>query len=98
MYSIKQVEGGLLKFIDKELIPQLTKAGEAILGNLCGNKAAQMLGVVTPDGGINVDMLRNVAQTFVGDNGLTFTVMGVNIRFTKEDVETLYKMIREERA
>lgn len=95
MYSIKQVESGLLKYIDKELMPQLTQTGEAILANLCHNRAAQMLGVASADGGINIDMMRNVAQTFVGDNGLTFTVMGVDIRFTKDDIDTLYKMIKE---
>ena len=95
MYTIKQVENGLLKYIDKELLPNLVQIGEAMLNNLCHNRAAQMLGIVTPEGGINVDVVRSLALTFVGENGLNFHAMGVDISFTKEDIEKVYRMIKE---
>lgn len=95
MYSIKQVESGLLKYIDRELIPNITKVGEAMLTNFCGSKTAQIFGITSQDGGINIDVLRNVCKGLIPEAGLTFSFMGADIRFSKEDVDTIYKMIKE---
>ena len=95
MYSVKQVENGLLKYVDKELLPNLVELGDAMLNNLCHNRMAQMLGVVTPEGRINVDVVRSLALTFVGENGLKFHVMGVDVAFTKDDIDKVYQMIKE---
>ena len=95
MQTIKQVEAGLLKYIDKELIPNIKQMGEVMLANLCQKKAAQFMGLVTADGMINVDTLHTLALNFVPEIGLTKTIMGVEIKITRADVETLYKMIKE---
>lgn len=95
MYSIKQVESGLLKFIDKELLPSLTATGEQMLIRFCQSRMAQMMGVVTTDGQINVDVLKNVAYNFVPQEGLAFTFAGATIKFTRSDIDTIYKMIKE---
>lgn len=95
MHSIKQVEAGLLKYIDKELLPNITKAGEVMLTNFCQSKTAQLFGVVSPDGGINIDVLRGVCKGLIPDNGLAVSFMGAEMRFTKDDVDTVYKMIKE---
>lgn len=95
MHSIKQVEAGLLKYIDKELLPNLTKAGEIMLTNFCQSKTAQLFGVVSPDGQINIDVLRGVCRGLVPDSGLVISMMGAEMRFTKEDVDAIYRMIKE---
>jgi hypothetical protein len=95
VYSIKQVESGLLKFIDKELLPNLTATGEQMLIRFCQSRMAQMMGVVTPDGQINVDVMKNVAYNFVPQEGLAFTFAGATIKFTRADIDTIYKMIKE---
>lgn len=95
MQTIKQVESGLLKYIDKELMPNVKQMGEVMLANLCQKKAAQFMGLVTADGMINVDALRTLALNMVPETGISKTIMGVEIKFTRADVETLCKMIKE---
>lgn len=95
MNTIKQVQTGLLKYIEKELMPNAAQMGEAMLCNLCGRKTAQFMGIVTADGQINVDMLRSMALNFIPDSGISKEIMGVEIKFTKADVESIYRLIKE---
>lgn len=95
MYSVKQVEAGVLKYIDKELLPNLMVTGEQMLNHFCSSRAAQMLGVVSPEGLINIDVVRSVALNFIPPEGKVFNFAGASLRFTRDDVETLCRMIKE---
>lgn len=95
MHTINQVKAGLLQYIDKELLPNLSQLSDVMLNNFCASKAAHLLGVASSDGQINVEALRNVCNSLVPDAGLSFTVLGVEIRFTHRDIDAIYKLIKE---
>lgn len=95
MYSVQQVEAGVLKYIDKDFLPAAMQAGEAVLVNFCRSKPAQLLGIATSDGQINIDALRNVCNTLVPESGLSFEVLGVSIKFTRADIDAIYNAIKE---
>lgn len=94
-HSIKQIQAGVAKYIDNTVIPTLVQASEPALVNFCQSRTAQMLGIATPDGGINVEVLRNVCAGLVPEQGLTFSVLGVSVTFTRADVEAIYRTIKE---
>lgn len=95
MYSVKQIEAGVLKYVDKELMPNLLTTGEQMLNHFCSSRTAQVLGIVSPEGLINIDVVRSVALNFIPPEGKVFTFAGASIRFTRDDIETLCRMIKE---
>lgn len=95
MQTVKQVEAGLMRYVERELLPSLVQLGDAMLVNLCKTRTAQLMGIVTPEGMINVDALRAMALAVIPEDGLTREVMGVSVRITRADVETMYNLIKE---
>lgn len=113
MYSVAQVEQGLAKYIDAELLPALprdglkgfgigvgaallVRRGGGVLTELCQNKALQTMGVVTADGMIDLDVLRDICRENIPQGGLPVPLpMGLQVRLKAEDVDKIYQCIVE---
>lgn len=95
MHTVSQVKTGLLKYINQELLPEMTQLGEVMLTNFCDSKAAQLFGIAGSNGTINIEALRNVCNHIIPDDGVAVSIMGVEMRFTRKDIDTIYKLIKE---
>ena len=85
----------MAKYIDSTVVPMLVQASEPAMVNFCQSRMAQMMGIASPDGGINIEVLRNVCLGLVPEQGMTFSVLGVSVTFTRADVEAIYRTIKE---
>jgi hypothetical protein len=66
-----------------------------IVDTLLNNELIKSLGVTTPDGMVNIDVLRNVYRNEISKAGfmrITFPILD-NVDFTVDDVDTLYNII-----
>lgn len=75
----------------------LVKRGGGILREYAKNPLLQQMGLVSPDGSIDLDALREAAASNIPASGLIVDLpMGITMRFQAGDVDSLYKYIREE--
>lgn len=109
--SIEKVQAGLVKFIDTEMINHLDGwqkigfgAGSAlIIKNLpktieayAKHPAIAMLGIVDEDGNIDIDAVHDAIMDYFSSEGEYVNVPLIGrVKITKQDVETLYKYIKE---
>lgn len=69
--------------------------GEALVDSILSHPMISGLGVVTPDGMVNVELLRDVLKKEISKAGymrVTLPLMG-DVDFTPEDVDILYGYI-----
>lgn len=114
MVSIENVERGLAKYIDTEIMPRisrdgikgvgigiaaslLVKRGGNVLREYAKNPLLQQLGLVTADGAVDLDALRDAAVENIPPQGLAVDLpLGITIRMGADDVNSLYNAIRKE--
>lgn len=96
MVTIKQIEAGAMLYVEKELLPALVSMADKALHDLCSSRAAQMMGIASPDGTINVDVVRTMAQAMIPESGLAVNLPGkMSITFHRSDLDKLCQMIKE---
>lgn len=73
------------------------KRGGNILRWLCQKEIIQQMGLVSADGSIDLDAIRDAAKQNIPQSGLAVELpMGILIRINAADVDRLYDMIRKE--
>ncbi len=109
--SIQKVQIGLANFIDTEMVNHLDgwqkigfgAAAALIIKNLPNTINAYMkhpivvaFGVIDEDGNIDIDALHDAIMDHFATDGeyINIPMLG-RVKITKQDVETLYKFIRE---
>lgn len=109
--SLEKVQIGITKFIDNEMINHLQGwqkigigAGMAlIIKNLPNfiekyknSPIVLMFGVIDEDMNIDIDALHDAVSDYFSEQGeyINLPIIG-RVKFTKQDIETLYKYIRE---
>lgn len=114
MVSIDNIERGLARYIDTDILPNLprdgikgvgigiaasllVKRGGNILREYAKNPLLQQLGLVTPDGAVDLEALREAALDNVPAQGVSVDLpLGITLRMNANDVESLYNAIRKE--
>lgn len=75
----------------------LVKRGGNLLRWYAQNPMLQQMGLVTADGAVDLDALRDAAKSNIPVGGLLVELpMGITIRVNASDVDSLYRAIREE--
>ena len=75
----------------------LVKRGGNLLRTYAQNPLLQQMGLVTADGAVDLDALRDAARDNIPTGGLLVELpMGISLRINAADVDSLYKAIREE--
>lgn len=75
----------------------LVKRGGNLLRSYTQNAILQQMGIVTVDGAVDLDALRDAAKSNLPAGGLLVELpMGITLRINASDVDSLYKAIREE--
>ena len=113
MVSIDQVEKGIAKYMDEELLPTLPqqgwkgfglsvaaglliKRGGAMLREAVKAPVLQKMGLVSPEGAVDLAALREVMTERMPETGLVIeTPLGINLRMRTEDMNNLFKAIEE---
>lgn len=73
------------------------KRGGNLLRVYAQNPTLQQMGLVTADGAVDLDALRDAAKDNIPVGGLLAELpMGITLRVNTSDVDSLYKAIREE--
>lgn len=114
MVSIDNIERGLARYIDTDILPNLprdgikgvgigiaasllVKRGGNILREYAKNPLLQQLGIVTSDGAVDLEALREAALENVPAQGVSVDLpLGITLRMNANDVESLYNAIRKE--
>lgn len=69
--------------------------GNSIVDNLLNNDMIKLLNVSTPDGMVNIDLLKTVLRNEIAKAGymrINFPMLD-NVDFTVDDIDTLYNII-----
>jgi hypothetical protein len=75
----------------------LVKRGGNLLRAYAQNPMLQQMGLVTADGAIDLDAIRDAAKQNIPQSGMAVDLpMGISLRINTADVDSLYKAIREE--
>ena len=75
----------------------LVKRGGNLLRTYAQNPTLQQMGLVTADGAVDLDALRDAAKDNIPVGGLLVELpMGITLRVNTSDVDSLYRFIREE--
>ena len=75
----------------------LVRRGGNILREYAKHDLIRQLGIVSPDGSVDIEVLRDAAKSNIPPTGLAVDLpMGILIRVNAADVDTLYNMIRKE--
>lgn len=110
MVTIRQMENGIARFLDTELLSKmqgtwqkvvagtatgiLIKRSENILSSLKNNEIVKMMGIISEDGMIDIDILREELKKNVPDSGVQIDLPMIGrITIKKEDVDKLYACI-----
>ena len=73
------------------------KRGGHVLRELIKNPLLQQMGVVSPDGSVDLDLLREIALANVPPTGMIANApMGITIRISPADVTAIYESIKKE--
>lgn len=110
MVTVKQVQSGIVRYVDSDLLPHLDgmkKIGLGIYMGLAsenigaaiqkykGHPAVAMLNVVTEDGMVDIDKVYAVAKPmFDQKQSIDLPLIG-RVTFDGNDVEKLYRYISE---
>ncbi len=109
--SIQKVQSGIARFIDTEMINHLDgwqKIGfgaasalaiknlENIIKQYKSNPVIAMFGIIDEDNNIDIDALHDAIMDYFNTEGeyVNVPLLG-RLKITKQDVETLYKYIKE---
>lgn len=77
----------------------LVKRGGNILREYARKPIMQQLGLVSPDGAVDLDAIREAAKENMPATGLAVDLpMGICLRIGADDVDKVYEMIRKEAA
>lgn len=72
------------------------KRGGNILRELSQNKVIQSMGLVSPDGAVDLDILREACINNIPSTGLPLELpMGISLRLTDKDIDMMYRYIKE---
>lgn len=110
MVTIRQMENGIARFLDTELLSKmqgtwqkvvagtatgiLIKKSENIFNSLSNNEIVKMMGIISEDGMIDIDLLREELKNNVPDSGVQIDLPMVGrVTIKKEDVDKLYACI-----
>lgn len=75
----------------------LVKRGGNLLREYAKTPMLQQLGIVTAEGAVDLDLLRDAAKKNMPSNGLSIDApMGIVIRINGDDIDQLCEMIRKE--
>ena len=81
----------------QEIAAALNQQGCNLLRWYAQNPMLQQMGLVTADGAVDLDALRDAARDNIPAGGLLVELpMGISLRINTTDVDSLYKAIREE--
>lgn len=110
MYSIEQVQRGVIRYVDNEMISKLTGGAKWAVGAFCAlyannlskiaeelrNKPAiAMLGILPEGGGVDVDALYNALKPQADKCPITIDVPIIgSLTLNSNDVDRLYDCIR----
>lgn len=73
----------------------LIKRGSGMLQQLTGNKIMQQMGIIAPDGAVDLDVLEEAAMANIPSTGVPVALpLGITLRFKAEDVSKLCDYIR----
>lgn len=109
--SVQKVQNGLVKYIDNEMINHLDgwqkigfgAASALIIKNLpntiatyANHPAVAMLGIIDKDSNVDIDALHDAVMDYFKSEGeyVNIPLIG-RVKITKQDVESLYKYIKE---
>lgn len=113
MVTIAQVQQGVARFIDAEIVPRLSAVEKLVVGGGAGlltaklpevlkgyadNKMVSALGLYDAEHGeIDIDALYNAIKPYIGADPIPVTVpfVGIKLKFTQREIDTLYKYIKE---
>lgn len=75
----------------------LVKRGGNLLREYAKIPTLQQLGIITADGAVDLDLLRDAAKKVMPSNGLSIDApMGIVIRINGDDIDQLCETIRKE--
>lgn len=75
----------------------LVKRGGNILRAYASNPYLQQMGLITPDGAVDVDAIREAAKANIPPTGLAVDLpAGICLRVKAEDIDRIYEAIRKE--
>lgn len=75
----------------------LVKRGGRVLREYAQAPLLQQMGIVTADGSVDLDALRDAIVANVPKSGLAIELpMGIVLRINADDVSTMYSLIRKE--
>jgi hypothetical protein len=75
----------------------LVKRGGNLLRTYAQNPMLQQMGLVTADGAVDLDALRDAAKENIPAQGMAIDLpAGISLRITSTDVDDMYRTIREE--
>lgn len=110
MVTVKQVQSGIVRYVDSDLLPHLDGMKKIGLGIYMGlasenigaaiqkykdHPAVAMLNVVTGDGMVDIDKVYAVAKPmFEQKQSIDLPLIG-RVTFDGDDVEKLYRYISE---
>lgn len=109
--NIQKVQNGLIKFIDTEILNHLGSwqkigfgAGSALLiknlpqtiENYANHPTIAMFGIIDKDKNIDIDALHDaLIDNFTSEGEYVNIPLIGRIKITKQDIETLYNLIKE---
>lgn len=78
----------------------IVKRGGNLLRDYARMPLMQQMGIVTPDGAFDIDVMREAAKANIPDTGLALDLpMGIALRINADDVDCLYDcIVREARV
>lgn len=75
----------------------MIKRGGGIIRTYADSPLIKQLGLISPDGAVDLDALRDAAKENIPATGVVFDLpMGIAIRINAADVDALYDFIRRE--
>lgn len=75
----------------------LIKRGSGILREYANKDIIRQMGLISPDGAVDLEAIRDAAKDNIPSTGLAVDLpMGICIRVNAGDVDRLYDMIRQE--
>ncbi len=113
MVKIEQVQKGLVRFVDTEIVPSLSIMEKVVVGGGMGLVSAKLPEIVERYADhkmvtalnlydqerreIDLDAVYNAAKPYIGPDPIPVTIPGVGLtlKFTKREFDTLYKYIKE---
>lgn len=110
MIPIAQVQEGIVKFIDTEIVPKLSLTEKIVIGAGSGLVAAKLpdvlsaypiiatLGIYDAERQeIDIDTLHNAVKPYIGADPvpITIPVVGVTLKMGQREFERLYRCLKE---